>query len=77
MRSSIQSQGYNIVEFNAIFNDEDVALIIENLKLDNLIQPLFEKVRKNTQQIQTLQQTRDTLLPKLMSGKVRVDEFKE
>ena len=47
------------------------------LKLDNLIQPLFEKVRKNTQQIQTLQATRDTLLPKLMSGKVRVDEFKE
>jgi type I restriction enzyme S subunit len=47
------------------------------LKLDNLIQPLFEKVRKNNQQIQTLQATRDTLLPKLMSGKVRVDEFKE
>ena len=37
MRSIIQSQGYNIEEFNAIFNDEDVALIIENLKLDNLI----------------------------------------
>lgn len=37
MRSIIQSQGYTIVEFNAIFNDKDVALIIENLKLDNLI----------------------------------------
>ena len=28
MRSIIHSQGYNNVEFNAIFNDEYVALII-------------------------------------------------
>ena len=47
------------------------------LKLDNLIQPLFEKVRKNNQQIQTLQATRDTLLPKLMSGQLRVEGFKD
>ena len=31
----------------------------------------------NHNQIQTLKQTRDTLLPKLMSGQLRVDEFKE
>jgi hypothetical protein len=37
MKNVIRSQGYSIVEFNAIFNDEDVALIIENLRLDNLI----------------------------------------
>ena len=37
MKNIIRSQGYSIVEFNAIFNDEDVALIIENLRLDNLI----------------------------------------
>lgn len=34
--------------------------------------PSFDKIRKNTQQIQTLQNLRDTLLPKLMSGEVRV-----
>ena len=45
--------------------------------LDKLFVPLMEKIETNAQQIQTLQQTRDTLLPKLMSGKVRVDEFKE
>jgi hypothetical protein len=32
---------------------------------------------RNNSQIQTLKKTRDTLLPKLMSGQVRVDEFKE
>jgi type I restriction enzyme S subunit len=30
-------------------------------------------MNKNTQQIRTLTQLRDTLLPKLMSGEVRVD----
>lgn len=34
--------------------------------------PSFNKIRKNAQQIQTLKNMRDTLLPKLMSGEVRV-----
>jgi len=34
--------------------------------------PIFEKVLKNNTQIQTLTKTRDELLPKLMSGQVRV-----
>ncbi|WP_150463933.1 restriction endonuclease subunit S [Francisella sp. XLW-1] len=33
---------------------------------------LFEKIQINQNQIKTLEQTRDTLLPKLMSGQVRV-----
>ncbi len=37
LRNIIESQGYTIVEFNAIFNDEDVAAIIEELKLDNFV----------------------------------------
>jgi type I restriction enzyme S subunit len=36
------------------------------------IQPLFEKIIFNQGQIRTLTQLRDTLLPKLMSGEVRV-----
>lgn len=35
--------------------------------------PLFHKQLSNHQQIQTLTQLRDTLLPKLMSGEVRVE----
>jgi type I restriction enzyme S subunit len=36
------------------------------------VEPLFQKIKSNTQQILTLTQLRDTLLPKLMSGEVRV-----
>ena len=42
-----------------------------------LINPIYSKLELNNSQIQTLKQTRDTLLPKLMSGQLRVDEFKE
>ncbi len=34
--------------------------------------PVFEKIRANSIQIQTLTKTRDELLPKLMSGEIRV-----
>ena len=33
---------------------------------------IFNKMEINTEQIQSLTKTRDTLLPKLMSGQVRV-----
>jgi type I restriction enzyme, S subunit len=41
-------------------------------KFDATIGPLFEKMKHNLMQIQTLTKLRDTLLPKLMSGEVRV-----
>jgi len=44
---------------------------IENFS--STIKPLFEKIKNNTSQIQTLTKIRDTLLPKLMSGEVRVN----
>lgn len=45
----------------------------ESLNFFNKIQmPLFEKIRANSIQIQTLTKTRDALLPKLMSGEIRV-----
>ncbi len=40
----------------------------------NEVEPLFEKINKNKHQIKTLQMLRDSLLPKLMSGEVRVSE---
>ena len=39
--------------------------------------PIMNKIAENLFQIQTLQQTRDTLLPKLMSGRLRVEEFRD
>jgi type I restriction enzyme S subunit len=40
---------------------------------DQWCEDLFNKIKFNQIQIQTLEKLRDTLLPKLMSGEVRVD----
>lgn len=37
------------------------------------IQPIYEKCWENDRQVRTLEKLRDTLLPKLMSGEVRVE----
>ena len=44
---------------------------------DEIVKPIFDKIFNNAEQIQTLKKTRDTLLPKLMSGQLRVNEYKE
>ena len=41
----------------------------------DLIEPFFIKIRFNIQQLETLQSLRDTLLPKLISGEVRLKGF--
>lgn len=46
-------------------------------KYGNSISPLIEKIIKNNAQIKSLSQMRDTLLPKLMSGEVSVENVQE
>lgn len=46
----------------------DIELEIMNSKIENI----FEKIENNNNEIQTLIQTRDSLLPKLMSGEIKV-----
>jgi type I restriction enzyme S subunit len=41
-------------------------------EFDNLVEPKFNKIFSNQKQIRALQSLRDTLLPKLMSGEIRV-----
>ena len=41
-------------------------------QFEEIVTPLFEKIKYNALQIQTLTHTRDTLLPKLMSGKLEI-----
>jgi type I restriction enzyme S subunit len=43
-------------------------------EFDKCISVALRKIQKNNKQIQTLTQTRDTLLPKLMSGQLRINE---
>ena len=42
-------------------------------QFDKEIEHIFKKIKSNQTQIRTLTHTRDTLLPKLMSGEVRVE----
>ena len=39
-----------------------------------MVKPLFEKIVANELESRTIAQTRDLLLPKLMSGEIRVGE---
>jgi len=54
-----------------------ITLIIPSIEVINIftstIDPFFAKIANNTSQIETLARIRDTLLPKLMSGQVRVN----
>ena len=67
------SGSHQRIESKAIFSAPCVK-IKKNIILQYNIhaKPLFKKQFENQQQIQTLTQLRDTLLPKLMSGEVRV-----
>ena len=42
---------------------------------EKLVAPLLERVRANRAESRTLAQTRDLLLPRLMSGELRVAEL--
>lgn len=57
-----------IKELSCIIPDQETLS-----KFDLVIKPLFNKIRANSEQIQSLSATRDQLLPKLMSGEVRVE----
>jgi type I restriction enzyme, S subunit len=55
---------------------KEMEITIPNADLmsefQKVTEPLFEKIKTNQQQIQTLEKLRDNLLPKLISGEVRV-----
>jgi type I restriction enzyme S subunit len=56
---------------------EDLAIVIPSVEFVDAFQkdikPIDDKVIANCMQIRTLEKLRDTLLPKLMSGEVRVE----
>ena len=56
---------------------KDIEVIVPPFKIQQereaSIVNLFDKSEKNISQIRTLEKLRDTLLPKLMSGEIRVD----
>jgi len=52
---------------SAIYPNNDILILF-----DEIVSPLMEKILENQYQIQALTQTRDTLLPKLISGQLEI-----
>lgn len=67
--SGIRNFDYKAFLYELEYEIHDQSQII---KFDKSVKHFFEKINKNKFQIRTLTQLRDTLLPKLMSGEVRV-----
>ena len=76
------------LDFNSLWSTSSIVTAINSTMIKNLefiipensilekfnesIKPIFEKIKINNEEIQTLSKTRDDLLPKLMKGEVRV-----
>lgn len=73
----LKQQSYGTI-FDTItrktFNEISVVIPPKELlkQFEDIILPLFQSILKNTEQSRTLAALRDTLLPKLISGEVRV-----
>lgn len=74
----LQSSAYGSV-FDTIttntFRDLKIAMPHENtiINFESIVAPYFNKIVLNKEQVHLLEKLRDTLLPKLMSGEVRVE----
>ncbi|MCG3808602.1 restriction endonuclease subunit S [Psychrobacter sp. Ps4] len=77
--SELQSKGHGSV-FNTITGDTFKSINVAfsggrlTREFDNLVSPYFEKILANSLQVKTLSKLRDTLLPKLMSGELRIPD---
>ncbi|TDX86567.1 restriction endonuclease subunit S [Epilithonimonas xixisoli] len=71
--------GIKNLNLNAFLNGFELIIPADKnkiIKFDELVKSKFVKIQTNNIQIQTLTKTRDELLPKLMSGEIRLEEFK-
>ncbi len=58
---------------NAVYLIDFVVPSLDIINQFNVVaEGIFKKIKNNTEQIQTLSKTRDTLLPKLMNGEIRI-----
>ena len=80
MQRKLQSMAHGTAQANlSPIKTAEMEMVIPSQeileKFSNITKPLFHKIQHNTQHIQTLETMRDTLLPKLVSGEVRVKKF--
>ena len=62
------------VEYLTNFSIKKLSLDNQN-EICNIIQPIMTKIQKNIRENHTLEQLRDTLLPKLMNGEIDLDKI--
>lgn len=75
IQSMVGSSGRQRVQRNMLESYEIVrpaGALME--KFQEITEPLFQRVSENCCEIRTLSQIRDLILPRLMSGKIRVEE---
>ncbi|WP_405246654.1 restriction endonuclease subunit S [Cellulophaga sp. Asnod2-G02] len=75
LNQAVGSAQQNISQ--AIIKNLKIIAPPSNLEVFEKIELLYSKAEKNLIENQTLTQLRDTLLPKLISGEVRLKEFEE
>jgi type I restriction enzyme S subunit len=68
------SSGIKNLNYKVLINDLEYQMPSKNevIKFHNNAKSYFEKINQNKKQIQTLENLRDMLLPKLLSGEARV-----
>ncbi|MDD5395246.1 MAG: hypothetical protein PHE17_19665 [Thiothrix sp.] len=69
--STFQGQAYKINWLWFLSCTENVPL---TLAFDQIVKPYFDKILANGIQAKALTNLRDTLLPKLLSGELRIPE---
>ena len=74
----ILSMGYGSAQPNiSPAQIQNIKIVLPTIGLQRkylkISDPIYSKVLSNNKNIQTLKKTRDTLLPKLMSGQLRVN----
>lgn len=79
---NLRNQANSGVQVNLSTNEIKSSKLIvgdiqTNRKFNRLVKENYETIFKNSQENETLTQLRDTFLPKLISGEVRLKEFKE
>lgn len=77
-RNELLSQGNGSVFLNLkteIVKSLKIAICSKNTldKFDNIIMPLFKKINELSLEIDRLTKLRDTLLPKLMTGEIKIN----
>jgi type I restriction enzyme S subunit len=70
------SSGIKNLDYKALFFEIEYPMPSERMAItfNNQVEVLYKKANQNKTQIRTLTTLRDTLLPKLMSGEVRVNQ---